>query len=327
MRRCLALASRARGLVGNGAMVGAVLVRKGQIIAEAHHAGFGLRHAERSLLESFRGDIHPEDILFTNLEPCCHTGRTPPCTNIIVERGIRKVIYGMRDSDPRVAGKGIALLQSQGLSVTGPVDLAECERLNRGFNAVRTLGRPWITLKMARTLDGRIANGDGSPLKITSTEQDRWSHTWLRSMVDAILIGVQTVMTDDPLLDTRFAQKLNTNTDQYYPLRFILDPSLRIPEYSKILTNSPHQTILVAAEDRAPADRISTLAQRGIRVMLAPLSGQAFDLAALFTLLVTPQSDYHGITSMLVEGGPKTWETFRRAGAVDEDVVLVGDGG
>ena len=147
--RCLEIANEYRGRVGNGACVGAVLVRGGSAIAEGVHRGFGLFHAERDLLLNFKGKIKPDDTLYVNLEPCCPspTKKTPPCTDIIIERGVKRLVYGMTDPDTRVSGKGIAILQEAGVSVEGPVASELCARFNRGFVSLRTKGIPWILLQ------------------------------------------------------------------------------------------------------------------------------------------------------------------------------------
>jgi len=203
LRHCLTLAEHGRGKTGINPMVGAVLVREGKIIAEGWHHQFGTAHAERDLLNSFP-DVRPTDTLYVNLEPCCHTQKkTPPCAQLLIERGVKNVVYGMRDPNPAVAGKGIALLNKNSVQTFGPVLEQECKRLNRGFVSVMTKKRPWITLKRAVTADGRFANPDSSPLKITSSVQDVWAHQFLRARHDAILVGIGTVIADDPQLTMR----------------------------------------------------------------------------------------------------------------------------
>jgi len=263
-------------------MVGSVLVRGDKIIAEAFHQAFGQLHAERALLEHFDGRIQAKDVMYVNLEPCCHHGKTPPCADIILENGIKKLVFGMTDPNPEVSGKGIGALKSQGVEVIGPVLPELCERFNRGFVSVQTKGRPWITLKKAQTRSGQISNKDGSPLKITDQIQDKWSHTHLRARHDAILVGVQTVINDDPELTVRFG---NTS---FQPIKIILDPNKRMPEDAKTIGDG---TIVV---------------------------DHPFDLSQLITSLAQK-----GITSILVEGGERTWTSFKRIELVDEEVVLV----
>lgn len=328
MHRCLALARRGRGFVGNGALVGSVLVRDGGIIAEGFHAAFGSAHAERDLLTYFDGDIRPDDILYVNLEPCCHHGKTPPCTDIILERGIKHVVYGMQDPDARVAGEGIALLRSRGVTVTGPVSLPHCERLNRGFISVRKHNRPFITLKQAMTRDGRIAHDDESPLAITSEEQNIWTHTHLRGEHDAILVGVNTIITDNPRLDCRLSTHNGRPSGApLQPYRIVLDRTLRIPIDARVVTDDHRdRTIIIHAPivDHDMDLSASRLRQQGVRLIEVPMSGEAFDWQSLWNALITPEGEYHGLTSILVEGGAMTWEMFKKAGMVDEEVTLIG---
>jgi len=324
MRRCLQLAERGRGRVGNGALVGAVLVRDGAVIAEGWHAGFGELHAERALLQSFQGEVRSTDILYVNLEPCCHTGKTPPCTDIILQKGVRTVVYGLRDPDPRVAGQGIELLRSRGVTVIGPVARASCEYLNRGFLSVHTRQRPWITLKSARTRSGAIANSDGSRLKISSEKQDQWSHTMLRQRTDAILVGVGTILRDNPKLNTRFAQKIPQELGLHQPWRIVLDPMLRIPMDARIVTDEAVTRTMILTTPDAGAERRRELEKRGVSVRSVPLANGTFSFDALWKVLLTPVGSYIGLTSILVEGGAKTWEIFRTAKCLDEEVCLVG---
>ncbi len=322
MRRCLKLAEQGRGNVGNGALVGAVLVRGGTMIAEGIYDHFGGDHAERRLLEQYQAGIDMEDVLYVNLEPCCHQGKTPPCTDIIVKRGVRHVVYGMTDPDERVRGEGLKRLRAAGVKVTGPVLLSECERLNRGFLSVRLNGRPWITLKVAQTLDGRTQEPH-ERLHITTREQDAWSHMWLRGTHDAILVGVQTVLRDNPILDTR----LDTKMRGYRPWRIVLDPKVRTPLTSHIVTGEHAQrTIVVHAPIVTKEDEVAAeeLQKRRVFLLEVPLSGNVFAWDLLWKKLTMPTDYYHGLTSILVEGGPTTWQHMRKAGCVDEEVLLVG---
>ncbi len=325
--QCMDLASNGRRKVGNGAMVGALLVRENKIIAQDWHREFGADHAEARLLHLYKEEIQPSDILYVNLEPCCHKGKTPPCTDAIIERGIRRVCYGMTDPDRRNAGKGIEVLKSAGVKVIGPVARARCEYFNRGFVSLRSKGRPWVTIKQARTSDGRTASSDGLSLKITNASQDQWSHTYLRSRHDVILVGVETVVQDNPLLDTRFVQNNSQLEAKYYqPLRIILDPSLRIPASSKVLTDRPKDTMVIIS-DTLPSDRdrvCDELQSRGVSILRVPFENGTFILGDLLHRLAEPNGDFHGISSILVEGGDRTWKSFQEAGCMDENVVLIG---
>lgn len=327
MNRCLALARQGQGRVGNGAMVGAVLVRGDRIIAESFHRAFGESHAERALLESFSGFIEPDDILYVNLEPCCHQGKTPPCSDILIDRGIKHVVVGMPDPDIRVSGKGIAQLRSSGVTVSGPVLPELCERANRGFLSVRRSERPWITIKKAQTVDGKNSSVH-SRLKITSKDQDIWSHTYLRALHDAIIVGVDTVISDDPILNKRFDQYniKNKKLDQksfYKPWRIVLDPRGRTPKSARVvLDDAADRTIIITARDDRSWEGEMTVA--GARVISVPLREGVFEWVSLWNALTVPSGNFQGLTSILVEGGAKTWEIFRAAGMVDEEVTLVG---
>ncbi|MEK7563845.1 MAG: bifunctional diaminohydroxyphosphoribosylaminopyrimidine deaminase/5-amino-6-(5-phosphoribosylamino)uracil reductase RibD [Patescibacteria group bacterium] len=340
IHRCLSLAARARGHTGINPMVGAVLVREGKIIAEAAHEQFGGLHAEALLFKKCIHNIKQEDGLYTNLEPCCHQGKkTRPCTEAIIKSGIKRVIIGMVDPNPEVAGKGIAELRKNGIEVIGPIERAHSEWLNRGFVSLMTKGRPWITLKKAQTRGGAIACDDGSKMKITSEEQNRWSHQFLRAKHDAILVGVGTVVTDDPKLTSRI-ENGKLKIENYQPLRIVLDPDLRIPLSAKIVSGEMGKGTMVVTKDSEESDpstplragdpkdsneKMRLLRDRGVRIIQLPVDASgAFDLPALFRLLTTPTGDFYGVTSILVEGGRKTWEAFRKAKAVDCEVTLLG---
>jgi len=356
IHRCLTLAEQGRGAVGTNPLVGAVLVREGKIIAEAFHEGFGKAHAERRLLENFDQKISSDDVLYVNLEPCCHQGKTPACTDIIREKGIKHVVFGMVDPDSHVSGKGIACLLKAGIRVSGPVERAQCEWLNRGFVSLRTKGRPWVTIRSARTKDGAIARPDGSPLKITSEEQDRWTHTWLRGRHDAILAGVQTIIADDPLLTARLRPSLPLGASDGQvrfglelssPLRVILDPHFRIPPASRVVNGTLSVGTMVIVGSGSDPAKLKVLRKRGVRVEEVPLRDGHFDLPSLWKALTRPtiqsparpvagsdgfgqatsSGDFHGIASILIEGGAKTWQSFREAGVIDEEVVLAGQEG
>lgn len=314
MHRCLELAEKGRGLVGTNPLVGCVLVRTGEIIAEGYYRGPGTDHAERDLFKNFDQEIQPDDQLYVNLEPCCHQGKTPPCTSLLIEKEIKHVVVGMQDPDERVAGKGIEQLRAAGMRVTGPVLRERCERLNRGYISLRTKNRPYITLKRAQTREGLVANNDGTKLCITSDAQNAWAHTHLRTTCDAILVGVQTVITDDPQLtirlraDRSLGEGLNTKIDHTFsqPYKVILDPNLRIPQDAKLIDS---RTVIVTTSQ----------GQVGDAVMVRMPNSDTFDWNMLWEACMNI-----GISSILVEGGPKTWKTFEEAGFVDEEVILVG---
>lgn len=316
--RCLELADRGRGSVGINPLVGSLLVRKGEVVAEGWHRHFGGDHAERELIKKFDQGLEQEDVLYVNLEPCCHHSKTPPCTDLIIKSGIKQVVYGMQDPNPEVAGQGIAALRAAGITVTGPVLPELCRRHNRGFVSLHEKGRPYITLKRAQTKDGRVANDDGSPLTITSEEQNQWSHQHLRAKHDAILVGVQTVISDDPQLTVRL---MNKKVDQTFPqpLVIIFDPHLRIPAEAKVVKEG---TVIITDREAAQK-REEELFKTGARILRIPTQNGYFDWNSLWSMLTTPEEDFYGISSILVEGGQKTGDAFRNAGQYDEEVTLV----
>ncbi len=307
MYQCLELAKQGRGLVGSNPLVGSVLVRDGNIIAEGYYRGIGSDHAERDMIKNCDQDIQQGDRLYVNLEPCCHHGKTPPCTDVIIESGIKHVVIGMVDPDEKVAGKGIDQLRSAGINVSGPVFRAQCERLNRGYISLRTKSRPYITLKRAQNSEGAVANPDGSKRCITSQKQNEWSHTHLRSTHDAILVGVQTVIADDPQLTIRHTQ---LPAPSYQPLRIILDPDFRIPRDAKVID---HNTIIITQKES------ETIGEA--KVITVPIIDNHFEWNTLWNTLATSSKP---LSTILVEGGPKTWESFKKAGIVDEEITLIG---
>lgn len=296
-------------------MVGAVLVRDGSVIAEGYHEAFGKAHAERQLLEKFDQEMRSTDTLYVSLEPCVHTNKkTPPCAQFLVERGVKHLVYGMCDPNPEVSGKGIEYLNKKGVQVSGSILEQDCRRLNRGFVSLMTKGRPWITLKQAVTVDGRHCNADGSFLKITTKEQDAWSHRFLRARHDAILVGAGTVLSDDPQLTVR-------RVDAPPPLlRIILDRTLKTPVTAKVCREG---TIIVTDTD-IPAAKQKPFREAGVRFFQVASTKDGFDWGSLWKALTTPTDGFHGISSILVEGGALTWARFRSSGMVDEAVTLVG---
>lgn len=322
MRDCLHLAEQGRGSVGENPLVGSILVRNNQIIAEGYYRGPGTDHAEANMIKNFDQKIQQEDRLYVNLEPCCHTGETPPCTDLIIKSGIKTVVYGMQDPDPRVSGKGIATLQSAGVEVIGPICRAECERLNRGYSSLRTKHRPYITLKRAQTIDGCIAHADGSPLTITSDNQNIWSHMHLRSKHDAILVGVQTVIADNPQLTVRMNKKIDQNFPQ--PIKIILDPNLRIPEEAQLIGE---RTVVIRKESKESEEskesKEKKLQKKGAIILSVPMVNNHFAWDAIWQQIANSKLQI-AISSILVEGGQKTWDAFKAAGMYDEEVVLIG---
>lgn len=323
IHRTLQLAEKGRGKTGTNPMVGAVLVRDGSIIAEGFHEGFGKPHAERQLLEKFDQKIDSKDILYVNLEPCCHEKKkTPPCAQMLIERGLKHVVIGMRDPNPEVSGKGIELMRSAGVKVDIAFGMmADCLRFNRGYVSVMTKGRPWVVMQQARTPNAEFAAPDGTFLKITTPAQDRWTHEFLRAKCDAVLIGIGTALMDNPRLTIRHLPTA------YQPLRIIIDSRLRMPLEANLVSDEyAPNTMLIIKPGLPDAARavIPELTTRGVRVVEVPHHESGIDFPALWKMLITPTADFHGLTSILFEGGQQMWKAFRAEKCIDEEAVLVG---
>ncbi|MCB9741278.1 MAG: bifunctional diaminohydroxyphosphoribosylaminopyrimidine deaminase/5-amino-6-(5-phosphoribosylamino)uracil reductase RibD [Alphaproteobacteria bacterium] len=301
MQRCLALARQAEGRTAPNPMVGAVVVRDGEVLAEGWHVAAGQDHAETAALRKL--DFQAEGAtLYVNLEPCCHHGRTPPCTGFILQSGVRRVVVGGVDPNPVVGGKGLDILRQAGLEVVVGVEREACEALNAPYIKATETGLPWVEAKAGITLDGRIADEAGHSRWITS-EAARAEGRRMRDRLDAILVGSGTLLGDDPSLNTR----LPGGRD---PLPVILDTELRCPEDAKVLS-AGRRPLLICAEDapeRAlPAD-----------VLRVPRTAQGVDLEAAMRGLVA-----RGVTSVLLEGGGRVLRSALDAGLVDRLVLFV----
>lgn len=301
-------------------------MREGCIVAEGHYSGWGKMHAEQELFKKFVQKLRPTDMLYVNLEPCISFAgkKTPSCAEFLIHRGVKNVVVGMLDPDIRVCGKGLAALRNAGVTIFGPVVQHECYWFNRGYVSLRKKGRPWVTLKRAQTPLGKIQSEHGGRrLMITSETQDRWSHRFLRTTHDAVLVGVQTVIADNPALTVRYGVPAMRQ-----PLRIILDPTLRVPLTAKVCNVECAPTMVITGslrKDPLVLKKRSELQRCGVEVVDAPLKRNGlFDFDLLFALLTTPREGFFGISSMLVEGGQRTWAAFRKSRIVDMEVTLVG---
>ncbi len=294
MRRAIELARQGEGRVNPNPLVGCVVVKAGQIIAEGFHQSYGGFHAERNALLSCGEEARGGD-LYVNLEPCCHYGKTPPCVDIILEKGIRRVFIGCQDPNPLVAGKGTALLRERGVQVTNGVLETECLELNEIFFHYIKTKRPFTAMKYAMTLDGRIAADSGSSQWITGEGARRHVHM-LRRRYSAIMAGIGTVLADDPMLDCRIQEGVN-------PIRILCDSHLRLPLQSKIVqTAGQIPTILACLEGNIFQEKAEKLAKAGIQIwQIAPDTRgrtERVDLMRLWEKLGEAEID-----SVLVEGG------------------------
>lgn len=319
MQRALDLASRALGRTSPNPAVGAVIVRGGRVIGEGWHRRAGLPHAEIEALRRVDGSARGAT-LYVNLEPCSHHGRTPPCVETLIAAGIKRVVVGMVDPNPLVRGRGLRQLRQAGIEVRTGVLKEKCERLNEDFAVFIRTGKPLVTLKLAASLDGRIATASGDARWISSTVSRRLVHE-LRNRVDAVLVGAETVRADDPQLTCR----IRGGRD---PLRVILDGRLTISPQARVCTQrSRVPTVLVTTEEHAQSEKKRVLERQGVEVLC--LAG---DAGRVRLRLVLEELGRRGIKHVLIEGGGEVAAAALREGVVDKvlffyaPILLGGDG-
>ena len=304
MREALRIARNAEGRTSPNPLVGAVIVRDGSIVAEGWHRKAGTPHAEVHALR-MAGDLAKGATLYVTLEPCAHVGRTGPCAVAVRDAGIRRVVVAMSDPNPLVAGKGIQILRDAGVEVTVGVCEAEARQLNEVFLHWITTGQPFVVLKTAMTLDGKIATAAGASKWITG-EAARLRVHELRDRYDAILAGIGTALADDPSLTTRLPDRTGKN-----PVRIIVDSNARLPLTSNVVTDGQAQTI-VAVTEAAPEERVAALRAHGVDVLTCG-TGSHVDLVQLMQELGRRE-----IASVLVEGGGTVNFSLLAAGLVDK---------
>jgi diaminohydroxyphosphoribosylaminopyrimidine deaminase/5-amino-6-(5-phosphoribosylamino)uracil reductase len=307
MRLALHEASKALGRTSPNPAVGAVIVKDGRVVARGHHERAGGPHAEVVALRRAKGRAAGAD-LYTTLEPCDHFGKTPPCSLAVIEAGVRRVFVATQDPNPRVNGRGIARLRAAGVQVITDVLRPECEALNAPWFRFITAGRPWVTLKAAITLDGRIATRSGDSRWVTGEEARAEVHR-LRDVADAVLVGAGTAAADDPRLTTRLPRGRGRD-----PVRVVLDSGLKLPRKLALFHPASAAPTLVAhVTDRDPrfGPGVEALRCRATR------DGQV-DLQDLLAKLAA-----RGVTHLLVEGGGQVSASFLRAGLVDRVVLFI----
>ncbi|MFL5577121.1 MAG: bifunctional diaminohydroxyphosphoribosylaminopyrimidine deaminase/5-amino-6-(5-phosphoribosylamino)uracil reductase RibD [Gemmatimonadaceae bacterium] len=302
MRRALALAERGWGQVAPNPLVGAVLVRDGEVVGEGHHAGYGEPHAEAVALAA-AGERARGATAYVSLEPCAHHGKTPPCADALIAAGVRRVVAALRDPNPLAQGGG-AKLQSAGIDVTFGVEEDAARELNAPFLTAFTSYRPWVTLKLALSVDGAIARADRAPLWLTGREARREVHR-LRAGADAIAVGVGTVLADDPALTVR-----DWEPPRLAPRRVVFDRTARLPLESR-LARSARAIPTTVVTERPDAERARRLVDAGVDVVVAADAG-----AALRALRA------EGVRSLLVEGGAELAGSLLGRCLVDRLIIL-----
>ena len=306
MRRAIELAERGVGFTNPNPMVGAVIVKGGKVIGEGWHERCGEWHAERN---AFRNCTVPAEgaTMYVTLEPCCHYGKTPPCTEAIIEHGIARVVVGMEDPNPLVAGKGIALLREAGIEVVCGVEEEALREQNRVFLKYISTKLPWVAMKTAMTLDGKIATRTGDSKWITGAEARAYVHE-LRHRFMAILVGIGTAVADDPLLNCRIEGR-----GVRQPIRVVVDSNARLSLDSQLVKTAGEYRTIVAHTCFAPEERVKALREIGVEMLLCKEKEGLVDVRNLLELL-----GQSGIDSILLEGGGSLNYTFLSEGLADE---------
>ena len=287
----LDLARQGRGKTSPNPMVGAVLVRDGEVVGTGFHEKAGTRHAEVIALQE-AGEKARGATLYTNLEPCCHQGRTPPCAEAIINAGVRKVVIASTDPNPLVSGKGVRKLQDAGIKVKVGVLEEKARRLNEVFFKYITTKKPFVAVKTAMTMDGKIATSLGKSRWISGEKSRKFVHC-LRSTADGIMVGINTVLRDDPRLTVRLDGKKGPD-----PVRIIIDSKGRLPLESRIVKTASETKTILATTEFAPPNKLETLRTCGVEVMLLPSKRDQVDLQELMSALGEKE-----ICNILVEGG------------------------
>ncbi|MBI3660270.1 bifunctional diaminohydroxyphosphoribosylaminopyrimidine deaminase/5-amino-6-(5-phosphoribosylamino)uracil reductase RibD [Candidatus Acetothermia bacterium] len=323
MRRALKLAAHGRGWVNPNPLVGAVLIKDGKLISEGFHQRYGGPHAEAVVLEKAGSEARGAD-LYANVEPCVsHPGkRTPPCADQIIQSGVRRVFVAMRDPDTHVNGRGIAQLRAAGIDVQESILAAEAQKLNEISVKYKTTGKPFVLLKMAMSADGKIATRTGHSKYISSPDSLHFAHE-LRDRYAALLVGIRTVLADDPQLNTRL------DRPGHNPVRVILDAHGRLPLEAKLLRMKSSAKTILATTDALSKAKEEALSRLGIEIWKLPTSTvgaqhvaspptQQIDLHALVDRLGKT-----GLDSLLVEGGSMVAASFLQAKLIDKTTFVI----
>jgi diaminohydroxyphosphoribosylaminopyrimidine deaminase/5-amino-6-(5-phosphoribosylamino)uracil reductase len=312
MKKALTLARRGLGKTSPNPAVGAVVVRDDRVVGSGYHRRAGAPHAEIEAL-SRAGEAARDATLYVNLEPCNHYGKTPPCTEAIVESGVRRVVIGITDPNPHVIGGGCEYLRSKGLEVTSGILQEECAQLNEGYITYITAGRPFVSLKVALTLDGWTATRTGNSKWITNERSRKQVHI-LRRRVDAVMVGVETVIADNPRLIPYLLRSSPPN-----PVRVIADTHLRIPLNSMVLDPMASGLTIIATGSKVSRQKKRAVEQRGGKIIPCRLKKGRIDLSDLLKKLAALE-----ICSILVEGGATLFDSFVREKLVDKFYVFFG---
>lgn len=310
MQRAVELAEKGAGYVNPNPMVGCVIVKDNHIIGEGYHEYYGGLHAERNAIKNCVSDVK-DATLYVTLEPCCHHGKTPPCTDIIIEKGIKKVVIGLLDPNPLVSGKGISILQKAGIEVVYGVEEDKIKELNKIFLKYITTKRPYVLMKTAMTLDGKIASCTGDSKWITN-EKSRMMVHQLRSEMMAVAVGIGTANADNPMLNCR----LNENAHQ--PIRIIIDSSVSISLDSNLVKTACSCKTIIAHTHKASQSKIQVLNDLNVKTLLCNEKDNHVDINDMMIKL-----GELGIDSILLEGGATLNAAFLNEKQVDEVYAFI----
>ena len=315
MRRAIELAKKGSGHVNPNPLVGAVIVRDGEIIGEGYHECYGQLHAERNAIANAkkRGNSLEGSTIYVTLEPCCHYGKTPPCTEAIIEEKIAKVVVGSDDPNPLVSGKGFQMLREKGIEVIPHFLKEECDAINHVFFHYIRTGTPYVAMKYAMTMDGKIACYTGDSKWVTG-EKSRAHVQTLRKHYKGIMAGIGTVLADDPMLNCR----IEGGRD---PIRIIADSHLRIPMDSQLVRTAGQQPLIVACLPDADEEKAAQLQEKGVEVLRIPgvttadITEEQKEVISLPVLM--KELGARKIDGILLEGGGQLNESALQAGIVD----------
>ena len=306
MKIALSLAAKGKGLTSPNPMVGAAIVKKEKIVGSGFHSKAGTPHAEIIALEN-AGEKAKGSTLFINLEPCVHFGKTPPCCEEVIKSGIRKVIVAMKDPNPLVDGSGIKKLKNYGIEVVLGIMEKEARELNEAFIKSIKTKTPFVIMKSAMSLDGRIATRSGKSKWITGKESRRYVQE-LRAKVDGIMVGIGTVLKDNPRLTLRTGKIKRT-----LPAKIVIDSSLKIPIKAKLFSSEPTTKVIIAATNKASRKKIESLRKTGIDIIQTEANKGKGNLKKL-----TRELYKKGIMTILLEGGSELNASAIREGIVDK---------
>lgn len=311
MKGAIELAKKGAGYTSPNPLVGAVIVKNHRVIAEGFHEYYGGPHAEINAFKNAKEDFKGAT-MYVTLEPCSHYGKTPPCANAIVEKKISKVVVGMMDPNPLVAGRGIKILRENGIEVVSGVLEDEIKKMNEIFIKYITTRLPFCILKTAMTLDGKIATSLGDSKWITNEKSREYVHE-LRHRVASIMVGIGTVLADNPKLNARLYNKEGKD-----PIRIIVDTTAKIPLDSNVLNLNSKAKTIIATTEKADKEKLKSIKAKGAEIIVTPLRDNKVDLNYLMKSL-----GEHGIDSVLIEGGSSLNFSSLEQGIVDKVISFI----